>query len=101
MFLSGTAQKLIKEKLMVEKEFRITNPSGLHTRPGNDFVKTAKQFSCAITLTKGNKTVDGKSLLKLMKANVVQGDVLTISCSGEDESDALAALENYLLSLTE
>ena len=86
---------------MVQKEFHITNASGLHTRPGNDFVKTAKQFSCDIILTKGEKTVDGKSLLKIMKANVVQGDIISISCSGPDETEALSVLGNYLASLKE
>ena len=86
---------------MVQKEFNITNPSGLHTRPGNDFVKTAKQFECDITLTKGEKTVDGKSLLKIMKTNVSQGDTIIISCSGPDEAKALTSLEEYLSSLKE
>ena len=86
---------------MVQKEFHITNTSGLHTRPGNDFVKTAKQFSSEITLTKGEKTVDAKSLLKVMKANIVQGDTVSISCSGPDEEEALRALGEYLASLKE
>ena len=86
---------------MVKKEFHITNASGLHTRPGNDFVKTAKQFSCDITLAKGEKTTDGKSLLKIMKANVVRGDTITIACSGSDEEEALRVLGDYLESLTE
>ena len=86
---------------MVRKEFHITNASGLHTRPGNDFVKTAKQFACEIILAKGDKTADGKSLLKIMKANVVQGDVVAITCTGEDEERALAALGDYLASLKE
>ena len=86
---------------MLEKEFQITNTSGLHTRPGNDFVKTAKQFSCEITLTKGEKAVDAKSLLKVMKANIVQGDTISITCSGPDEEEALNALGEYLASLKE
>jgi phosphotransferase system HPr (HPr) family protein len=86
---------------MVQKIFHITNTSGLHTRPGNDFVKTSKQFSCTITLTNREKIVDGKSLLKIMKANVVQGDTITISCSGPDEEEALTVLGNYLASLKE
>ena len=86
---------------MTKKEFHITNPTGLHTRPGNDFVKTAKQFSCEITLTKGEKTVDAKSLLKIMKTDIVRGDTVTISCSGPGEDEALAALGSYLESLKE
>lgn len=86
---------------MVQKEFHITNSSGLHTRPGNDFVKTAKQFSCDITLTKGENTVNAKSLLKIMKANVTRGDRISIACAGTDEAEALAALGNYLVSLAD
>ena len=84
---------------MVQKEFHITNATGLHTRPGNDFVKTAKQFSSEITLTKGEKTVDAKSLLKVMKTNVIQGDTVSISCEGPDEAEALRVLGDYLISL--
>ena len=86
---------------MTQKEFHITNATGLHTRPGNDFVKTAKQFSSEITLTKEQKTVDAKSLLKIMKANIVQGDTISISCSGPDENEALKTLGDYLASLKE
>jgi phosphotransferase system HPr (HPr) family protein len=86
---------------MVQKEFHITNASGLHTRPGNDFVKTAKQFSCEVSLARGEKTVDGKSLLKIMKANISQGDTVSIRCSGPDEEKALTALGDYLASLKE
>ena len=86
---------------MIQQEFRLTNPSGLHTRPGNDFVKTAKQYSCDITLTKGDKSADGKSLLKLMKLDIVQGDTINICCSGSDEAEALSVLGGYITSLKE
>jgi phosphotransferase system HPr (HPr) family protein len=85
---------------MVSREFTITNPSGLHTRPGNDFVKMTKQYSCAITVVKGEKRIDGKSLLKLMKLNVVLGDTIILECDGSGEAEALEALGGYLGSLT-
>jgi phosphotransferase system HPr (HPr) family protein len=86
---------------MVSGEFIITNDSGLHTRPGNDFVKMAKEFSCSVTVSKGDKTADGKSLLKLMKVNVIKGDTIVIRCDGSDEAAALNSLGTYLGSLTE
>ena len=86
---------------MVSREFIITNASGLHTRPGNDFVKIAKRFSCSITVSKGEKNADGKSILKLMKVNVVKGDRVSISCDGPDEKAALESLDAYLASLEE
>ncbi|MDL2229567.1 HPr family phosphocarrier protein [Treponema sp. OttesenSCG-928-L16] len=86
---------------MIEKEFVISNEHGLHTRPGNDFVKTAKQFSCAISLIKNGESVDCKSLLKIMKANIVKGDTILLRCDGEDEQEALEALDSYLSTLKE
>ncbi|MCL2478555.1 MAG: HPr family phosphocarrier protein [Treponema sp.] len=84
---------------MVRKEYKVNNPSGLHTRPGNNFVKTAKQFSSDITITKNENTVDGKSLLKIMKANIIQGDTVIITCTGPDENQALDGLDNFFASL--
>jgi phosphotransferase system HPr (HPr) family protein len=86
---------------MVSGEFIITNSSGLHTRPGNDFVKTAKQFSCSVIVSRGEKSADGKSLLKLMKINAVKGDAIVIQCDGPDEEAALESLGNCLASLRE
>jgi phosphotransferase system HPr (HPr) family protein len=86
---------------MVSREFTITNPTGLHTRPGNDFVKAAKQYSCGVTIIKKEKSIDGKSLLKLMKLNVVQSDIITVACDGPGEVEALEALGSYLEALAE
>ena len=86
--------------MLVYREFRITNPGGLHTRPGNDFVKTAKQFISDITLSKGDRKADAKSLLKLMKADVVQGDIVTVSCNGPDETEAMSAIDKFLSTVT-
>jgi phosphotransferase system HPr (HPr) family protein len=77
---------------MVSSDFVIQNETGLHTRPGNEFVKIAKSFASTVTVAKGEKNVDAKSLLKLMKANVVKGDRITVTCDGEDERAALEAL---------
>ncbi len=38
---------------MINKEVEIVNETGLHTRPGNQFVKLAKQFDCAVNIRKG------------------------------------------------
>jgi len=77
---------------MIEKTLEVLNEEGLHTRPANEFVKTVKQFQAETTLTKGDVTVPGKSLLKIMKLGIVTGDEIRISCDGPDEEAAFAAL---------
>ena len=44
------------------KEITITvkNPTGLHTRPGTEFVQRAKAFQSDIFIRKGEKEANGK-----------------------------------------
>ncbi|SIR04567.1 phosphocarrier protein HPr [Alkalispirochaeta americana] len=86
---------------MIKKEIRINNPTGLHTRPGNQFVKLAKTFTSDITIQKDSNLFNGKSLVKLMKAGISQGDMITLNCEGEDEVCAAEALEKYIAGLEE
>ncbi|SQC99041.1 Phosphocarrier protein NPr [Fusobacterium necrophorum subsp. necrophorum] len=52
---------------MANKTVEITNETGLHTRPGNEFVSLAKTFSSQIEVeNEAGKKVKGTSLLKLL-----------------------------------
>ena len=81
---------------MVEKTLAVTNEEGLHTRPANKFVKEVKKFECDVILRKNSKEAPGKSLVKLMKLGIVQGDEVTLTCDGLDETTALEALTALL-----
>ena len=37
---------------MKEFKYVITDPEGIHARPAGELVKAAKEFNCAVTLTK-------------------------------------------------
>ena len=67
--------------------------SGLHARPANMFIKTASQFKSDIKVSKEGKEVDGKRLLAIMTLGVRQGESIEITADGEDEKEAIAALE--------
>ena len=81
---------------MVEKTIVVQNSEGLHTRPANQFVKLAKQHDSDVTIVKDGKEASGRSLLKIMKLGVVQGDALDVRCDGPDEAALLAAIEELL-----
>lgn len=70
--------------------------SGLHARPANMFIKTAGEFKSTIKVSKGDKEVDGKRLLAIMTLGVRQGESVTITADGEDEKEAIAALEKII-----
>lgn len=78
---------------MLEKTFTIKDPDGIHARPAGILVKRMQEFPCAITLEKGEKSADGKKLFAVMKLAVKQGEALLVRTDGEQEAEAMAALE--------
>ncbi|MDR3440026.1 HPr family phosphocarrier protein [Telmatospirillum sp.] len=84
---------------MYAQEVEIVNPTGLHTRPGNAFVKKAKEFTSTINVIKGEKRANAKSLLTLMKVGCSMGDHVTIEAVGPDEVDAVDGLVAFVATL--
>ncbi|WP_345830506.1 HPr family phosphocarrier protein (plasmid) [Pantoea sp. BRR-3P] len=80
-------------------EIVITNPTGLHTRPGASFVKEAKRFQSEILVKKDDKIANGKSLMKLLQVGISYQDKISISAEGPDEEAALSALSTFISSL--
>ena len=78
---------------MTQTTVVINAEAGLHARPANMFIKTAAGFKSTIKVAKEGKEVDGKRLLAVMTLGVRQGESVTITADGEDEKEAIAALE--------
>jgi phosphocarrier protein len=76
----------------VECTLTITNPLGLHARAAAKFVHTAGRFASRIRVSKGGREMDGKSIMGLLLLAASQGTSITISTTGPDEADAMAAL---------
>ncbi len=74
----------------------IQDKVGLHARPAAQFVKKAKEFSSAITITGKGKTVNAKSLVLVLGLAIPKDSEVEISADGADELEAVAALENLL-----
>jgi phosphocarrier protein HPr len=73
-------------------EVAIVNPLGLHARAAARFVHTASGFSARIRVARGEREMDGKSIMGLLLLAAAQGCLITISASGTDEEQAIAAL---------
>jgi phosphotransferase system HPr (HPr) family protein len=84
---------------MIEKEIRIMDPDGLHTRPAKQFVDAAKKYTCEVTLIKEDKEGTGKNLIKLMKLGISCGTLVTLRCEGSDEKEACEKLGTILLNM--
>jgi phosphocarrier protein len=70
----------------------IVNPLGLHARAAARFVHMASAFSARIRVARGARDMDGKSIMGLLLLAAAQGTVVTISATGIDEAQAIAAL---------
>ena len=73
-------------------EIAIQNSLGLHARAAAKFVHTAGRFSAHIRVARGDREVDGKSIMGLLLLAAAQGSHIRITADGTDEADAIAAL---------
>ena len=76
----------------ITRVVEIINKKGLHARASAKFVQLAEQFKSAITVTRGNETVGGTSIMGLMMLAAGPGTLVTVKASGPDAIDAMAAL---------
>jgi phosphocarrier protein len=70
----------------------ILNALGMHARAAAKFVHTAGGFKSHIRVARGEREVDGKSIMGLLLLAAAQGSAIRISADGPDEQDAIAAL---------
>ncbi|MBS3820525.1 MAG: HPr family phosphocarrier protein [Planctomycetes bacterium] len=81
---------------MVERDAEIVNKFGLHARPAMQFVNEANRFASRIEVSKGELTVDAKSIMSVMRLAATKGTILTITADGDDASDAVDALAQLI-----
>ena len=78
-------------------EYTITDPVGIHARPAGLLVKEIKSHAgSAVTITKGEKSVNALKLMALMQMGIKQGDTVRIDVEGGDEETVAAAIEAFL-----
>ncbi|GEN35854.1 MULTISPECIES: phosphocarrier protein HPr [Aneurinibacillus] len=83
---------------MTEKTFQIVSESGLHARPATALVQAATRFSSEITLEYNGKKVNLKSIMGVMSLAVGKGATIKITAEGQDESEAIAKIEEVMKS---
>jgi phosphocarrier protein len=87
---------------MYAKKTIIINKSGLHARPGSQFVREAKKYSSDITITKLDeedkpvKNCSAKSIALVMAMMLKKGTHIEISAEGEDEQTAVDNLTDLV-----
>jgi len=82
---------------MVKKEFELINKLGLHSRAAALFVQLTNRYLSDINIEKGERTVDGKSIMGILSLGVSKGDKIVVSAEGIDEGEVLQEIETLLL----
>lgn len=77
-------------------EYEIKDELGIHARPAGLLVKEASRFKSAVTVKKGEKSADAKSIFALMGLGAKKGDTICVIAEGEDELDAMDELEKFV-----
>ncbi len=78
---------------MIERHIKISNKLGLHARAAAKLVRLASQFEAEITIAKNGEGSDCKSILGILSLAAGKGNVVTITLSGSDETEAADAIE--------
>lgn len=80
----------------ISKTITITNKYGLHARPAMQFVQLAGKYASKVSISKGEKVVDAKSVLDVLTLGANMGSEISIRAEGDDAEEAMAALLEFL-----
>ena len=81
---------------MIVKDVTVINKLGMHARAAAKFVSLASSFESDIELGKGNRKVNGKSIMGVMMLAASQGSTVTLYVNGNDEKEAASELEQLI-----
>jgi phosphocarrier protein len=77
---------------VISRTITIPNRLGLHARAATRLVQCASAHQSDVTISRDDKTVNGKSIMGVLMLAAAQGVVITISVEGPDENLALGSL---------
>lgn len=80
-------------------EVVVANDHGLHARPAVFLVEKAKTFQAEITMLVAGARADCKSILDILSCGCGAGMPVTITATGPDSKEAVAALVDLIRGL--
>lgn len=80
----------------MKKDVVISMKESMDATPIAHLVALANQFTSRIYLSMDKTKVNAKSIMGMMSLVLVSGAVVTIEAEGDDEAEAMAAIEDFL-----
>jgi len=78
---------------MQKQNIAIINKLGLHARASAKLTKLAGSFPCQVWVSKGERRVNGKSIMGVMILAAGLGSEVEMETDGEQEAEAMQALK--------
>ena len=76
---------------MIKKPVTIRNSMDMETRPIAHLVQEASQYKSQVYIEMDDK------IMGMMSLNLSEGTAITVAADGEDESEAVAGVEAFLV----
>jgi phosphocarrier protein len=77
---------------MIKTTTTISNKLGLHARASAKLTKLAGSYPCEVWVSRGERRVNGKSIMGVMMLAAGIGAEITIETNGDREQEAMDAL---------
>ena len=82
---------------VIRREVTIVNKLGLHARAAAKFVTLASTFDSEVRVARGERMVNGKSIMGVMMLAAAKGVSLELIIEGNDEAEAVGKLVKLVL----
>jgi phosphocarrier protein len=77
----------------IVRVLKIVNEKGLHARASAKFVQMVEKFDVRVTVSRGHESAGGDSIMGLMMLAAGIGTSITVSASGPQAAECVAALD--------
>lgn len=84
---------------MISRRLTIVNKLGLHARAASKLVSCASGFAAEVWLRRGEREINGKSIMGVLTLAAACGTELEVRADGPDESAAVDALQQLVENL--
>jgi len=81
---------------MTYREVTVNNKDGLNSATAAAIVQMAGKFSSKVLIERGNKKINAKSIMGVLSLGVRTGEEILVVADGDDEQDALNAIESVV-----
>ena len=82
---------------MIKTSVVVKADPGFDGRPIALLVQEASQYASKVYIQVAEKNINAKSIMGMMSLNLSEGTAITVAADGEDESEAVAGVEAFLV----